>query len=190
MSNLLVIYTGCMRSGKTRELIRTYNQWEEATANIFPDSNVCVTHSFDPHSLGGKIVSHDGEVVNNCHRFSTASHIFSVVNYRTFNLFINEVQFFDLDIIGVIEKLFKTYSNLTIHCAGLDLNCFGMPFGPMPHLLSIANIVYKLFAYCSICGLPAYRTQRLIDDPREIIPENKNNKIYEPRCIRHFDPKR
>jgi thymidine kinase len=47
--------------------------------------------------------------------------------------------------------------------AGLDTDFRGEPFGPMPHLMAIAEMVDKLSAICVLCGAPATRTQRLID---------------------------
>src|SRR2546426_2894312 len=39
----------------------------------------------------------------------------------------------------------------------------GLPFGPVPTLLAIAEIVDKLQAICVVCGGPASRNQRLVN---------------------------
>ena len=62
----------------------------------------------------------------------------------------------------------------------------GEPFGPMPQLLSIAEVVDKLQAICVICGNPASRNQRLIagrparyDSPTIMVGSTES---YEARC--------
>ena len=70
--------------------------------------------------------------------------------------------------------------------AGLDMDFRGEPFGPMPLLMAEAEEVTKLQAICVVCGAPASRTQRLIDD----LPAGYDDPIilvggsesYEARC--------
>ena len=71
-------------------------------------------------------------------------------------------------------------------CAGLDMDFRGEPFGPMPIILSNAEIVDKLRAICVVCGGEASRTQRLIDgepaafdDPVVMVGAAE---VYEARC--------
>src|SRR5207247_1360164 len=47
--------------------------------------------------------------------------------------------------------------------AGIDMDFRGLPFGPVPTLLAIAEIVDKLQAICVVCGGPASRNQRLVN---------------------------
>src|SRR3972149_995492 len=39
--------------------------------------------------------------------------------------------------------------------AGIDMASRGLPFGPMPPLIAVAEIVDKLQAICVVCGDPA-----------------------------------
>ena len=75
---------------------------------------------------------------------------------------------------------------IRVICAGTDNDFRGEPFGPMPQLLSIAEIVDKLHAICVICGNPASRNQRLIagrparyDSPTIMVGSTES---YEARC--------
>jgi len=70
--------------------------------------------------------------------------------------------------------------------AGTDSDFRGEPFGPMPQLLAIAEVVDKLHAICVICGNPASRNQRLIggrparyDSPTIMVGGRES---YEARC--------
>ena len=79
--------------------------------------------------------------------------------------------------------------------AGLDTDFRGEPFGIMPQLMAVAEVVDKLHAICVMCGSPASRTQRLIDgkpapyDSPTIMVGAADS--YEARCRAcHVVPKR
>ena len=50
---------------------------------------------------------------------------------------IDEVQFFDLEVVDVCNRLAD--SGIRVIVAGLDLDYLGRPFGPMPLLLPMPN---------------------------------------------------
>ncbi len=104
---------------------------------------------------------------------------------------IDEAQFFQKNIIYVVEELLKNDINVIV--AGLDLDYRGEPFGVMSSLLAMADHVEKLFATCfhPRCNRRATRTQRLVngkpshyDDPI-IVVEGSGKEVYEARCIKH-----
>jgi len=70
--------------------------------------------------------------------------------------------------------------------AGTDTDFRGEPFGVMPRLLAVAEVVDKLHAICVVCGEPACRNQRLIDgrpapyDSPVIMVGGRES--YEARC--------
>ena len=70
--------------------------------------------------------------------------------------------------------------------AGTDSDFRGLPFGAMPTLMSVAEVVDKLHAICVVCGGPASRNQRLIngqpapwDSPTIMVGGRES---YEARC--------
>src|SRR4029453_16146639 len=73
---------------------------------------------------------------------------------------IDEAQFFGDEIVPVVQGLVERGARVVT--AGLDQDFRGLPFGPMPTLLALAEFVDKLQAVCHRCGGPATRTQRLI----------------------------
>lgn len=104
---------------------------------------------------------------------------------------IDEAQFFQKDIVNVVEKLLKQDINVIV--AGLDMDYRGIPFRVMSELLAIADHVEKLFATCfhPRCNRKATRTQRLVggepshyNDP-VIVVEGSGEEVYEARCIKH-----
>lgn len=102
---------------------------------------------------------------------------------------IDEVQFFDDNIADVLTLLAN--QGYRVIAAGLDQDFRGEPFSIVPKLMSLAELVTKLQAVCSVCGSPASRTQRLIngqpasyDDPIILVGASES---YEPRCRHHHE---
>jgi len=70
--------------------------------------------------------------------------------------------------------------------AGTDVDFRGLPFGPMPTLMCVAELVDKFQAICVVCGGPATRNQRLVngkpatwDSPTIMVGGRES---YEARC--------
>jgi thymidine kinase len=56
----------------------------------------------------------------------------------------------------------------------------GIPFGPIPGLMAIAEYVTKVHAICMRCGDLAHFSHRLTDDEKTIMLGEKQE--YEPLC--------
>lgn len=97
---------------------------------------------------------------------------------------IDEGQFFGEDLVDVANALANAGKRVII--AGLDTDWRGRPFGPMPQLMAIAEIVRKQHAICRVCGAPATRTQRLTAAQEDVLVGS--TEAYEARCRKHFDP--
>lgn len=68
--------------------------------------------------------------------------------------------------------------------AGLDLDFEGQPFGPIPHLMAVADQVTKLLVVCTTCGEPASKTQRIAGGLEVVEVGGKEQ--YETRCRQHW----
>ena len=77
---------------------------------------------------------------------------------------IDEIQFFNSKIIGVIEHLQK--NDINVIAAGLNTDFRGLPFGSMGHLLAMSDEAFALAGVCDVegCNRPGSRTQRLINN--------------------------
>jgi thymidine kinase len=140
------------------------------------------------------------------------SEVFKYIDDPKKVILFDEAQFFNDELVDVVESLLDMNKNVII--AGLNLDFRGEPFGVMPYFITRADIVTPLYAVCAYsekddtervtfkCGKFATRTQRLrnnlpvnYDDPLQII-ENKNGATnkgvsYEPRCrLHHHVPKK
>lgn len=172
------VICGCMFAGKTEELIRRINVLSYARKNI-----LVFKPQIDDRYSTTEIASHAGSKVP-CIVISEAKEILDHVNYDTDVVAIDEVQFFDEDVVDICEYLAD--SGLRVMVAGLDKDFRGEPFGVLPDLLTRAEFVTKLTAVCAKCGAPATRTQRIINgkpasfnDPIVLVGAKE---AYEPRC--------
>ena len=64
--------------------------------------------------------------------------------------------------------------------AGLDMDYRGVPFGPMPALMAIADDVIKVHAVCVRCGAPAFISHRLVATEGQVLLGETDK--YEPIC--------
>lgn len=172
------VICGCMFAGKTEELIRRINVLSYARKNI-----LVFKPKIDDRYSTTEIASHAGSKVP-CIVISEAKEILNHVNYDIDVVAIDEVQFFDEDVVDICEYLAD--SGLRVMVAGLDKDFRGEPFGVLPDLLTRAEFVTKLTAVCAKCGAPATRTQRIINgkpasfnDPIVLVGAKE---AYEPRC--------
>lgn len=156
----LEVISGCMFAGKTEELIRRINVLSYAKMNI-----IVFKPKIDNRYSDTEIVSHSGAKVP-CLVVDRAQEILKKVNIDTEVVAIDEVQFFDQDIVDVCEYLAD--KGIRVIVAGLDKDFRGEPFGIMPELLTRAEFITKLTAVCTKCGAPATRTQRLVNGVRRL----------------------
>ncbi|RSN74342.1 thymidine kinase [Candidatus Methanodesulfokora washburnensis] len=181
MGGWIKIFTGPMFARKTDELLIEVKRYLLAKKKV-----VLFKHSIDSRYSHAEIVSHDGRRMEAI-PVSSSDELRSLIPDDADVIAVDEVQFFDQGIVGVVKDLAK--SGKTVLLAGLDKDFRGDPFGPMPYLLAIADDVVKLTAVCTVCGGPATMSQRLIDGkpaPKTsptILVAGKES--YEPRCRAH-----
>lgn len=172
------VISGCMFAGKTEELIRRIKVLEYAQKKI-----VVFKPKIDDRYDEVNVVSHAGSSVKSF-AISKASEILDYVDDSVEVIAIDEVQFFDDDIVAICDHYADQGKRVMV--AGLDMDFRGVPFGVMPKLFTLAEFVTKLTAVCTKCGAPATRTQRLVngkpasyDDPIILVGAAES---YEARC--------
>jgi thymidine kinase len=154
------VICGVMFSGKSEELIRRVRRAIIAKKKI----QVFKSHLDERYAGIYQVSSHDGRTVN-AEPVDTTEQIARLLLADTQVVAIDEAQFLD---------------------AGIDTDFRGEPFGSMPQLLTVAEVVDKLHAICVVCGNPASRNQRLIagkparyDSPTIMVGSMES---YEARC--------
>ena len=167
-----------MFAGKTEELIRRIKVLEFAKKNV-----LVFKPAIDNRYSDTKVVSHAGGSVESF-VVNDARSILDFIKDDTDVVAIDEVQFFDKDILLVVDYLAK--KGIRVMAAGLDTDFRAEPFGVMPQLITQAEFVTKLTAVCVKCGAPATRTQRIVNgkparftDPIIMVGAAES---YEARC--------
>ncbi|MHA6487369.1 thymidine kinase [Bacillus cabrialesii] len=182
-SGWLELICGSMFSGKSEELIRRVKRATYAKQEVRVFKPV-----IDNRYSEEAVVSHNGTSMKS-YAISSAADIWDHISERTDVIAVDEVQFFDQEIVEVLSSLAD--KGYRVIAAGLDMDFRGEPFGVVPDIMAIAESVTKLQAVCSVCGSPASRTQRLIDgkpasydDPVILVGASES---YEARCRHHHE---
>ncbi|MCX8473540.1 MAG: thymidine kinase [Sediminibacterium sp.] len=170
----LEVICGSMFSGKTEELIRRIKRVQIAQIPV-----QLFKISFDHRYNKEKVVSHDAQSISS----TVVDKSLDILHLSKDAVVvgIDEIQFFDENIVDVIETLLKNDKRVIV--AGLDMDFTGKPFKHVPYLLAIADFITKLHAICTVCGGLAHISYR------KNIRENTLNQvvigttdIYEARC--------
>lgn len=148
---------GSMFSGKSEELIRRILRAKYAKQKI-----LVFKHSFDKRYSNDKVIAHSGKEIEAI-AVSNIKEIEAVLNKNidVEVIGIDEVQFFEKDIVKFIDKLADQGKRVIV--AGLDQDFRGEPFYPVPDIMAKAEKVDKLNAICAVSGCLASRTQRIIN---------------------------
>jgi thymidine kinase len=149
------VIAGSMFSGKTEELLRRIRRATIARKRV----QVFKSHLDDRYAGAWAVSSHDRRVFDAVPVDSSAQ-IALRLDPMAQVIAIDEVQFLDAGIVEVASGLANRGRRVIL--AGIDSDFRGEPFGAMPHLMAISEMVDKLHAICVLCGAPASRNQRLI----------------------------
>jgi thymidine kinase len=170
-SGWIEVVCGSMFSGKTEELIRRIKRAKFANQKIQifkPEKDI----RYDIE----KVVSHDENSIESI-PVRTSKEIYQHISDVNV-VGIDEAQFLDNDLPEVCQKL--AIRGVRVIVAGLDMDYKGRPFGPMPHLLAVAEYITKVHAICPHCGNLATHSYRLTDEEDTVVLGEKDK--YEPRC--------
>jgi thymidine kinase len=177
-SGWIEVIAGSMFSGKSEELIRRLRRAKIARQRI----QVFKPRIDNRFSLD-HIVSHS-EVRHESSTVESAAELLANLDPTTEVVGIDEGQFFDADLVNVVNELAQR--GLRVIVAGLDQDYTGKPFEPMPQLLAIAEYITKTHAICVRCGQTANYSQRTFESEERVAVGAGG--MYEARCRRCFVP--
>lgn len=173
------VISGVMFSGKSEELIRRVRRAVIARKQV----QVFKSHLDARYAGLFSVSSHDGVTVE-AEPVDSAAEISRRLREGTEVVAVDEAQFLDDGIIELSNRLAD--EGVRVILAGTDVDFRGEPFGPMPALMCIAEVVDKYQAICVVCGGPATRNQRLVngkpalwDSPIIMVGGRES---YEARC--------
>jgi thymidine kinase len=171
------VICGSMFSGKSEELIRRLRR------AIIAKQRVQIFKPTIDSRSDAEIVSHS-EMRMPSISIRSSAELREKVDHRTEVVGVDEAQFFDEGLVEAAEQLADQGKRVII--AGLDKDFRGLPFGPIPSLMAVAEDVTKTLAICVRCGSPANNTQRLVESDELVVVGAQG--IYEARCRRCFEP--
>jgi thymidine kinase len=150
------VVAGVMFSGKSEELLRRVRRAVIARKRV----QVFKSHLDERYAGLYHVASHDGRTIQAVPVDSSAQ-IAQRADPLAHVIAIDEAQFLDPGIVEVATWLAERGRRVIL--AGTDIDFRGEPFGSMPQLMAVAEVVDKLHAICVLCGGAATRNQRLID---------------------------
>ena len=165
------VICGSMFSGKTEELIRRLRRAEFAQQKI-----LLVKPKIDNRYHDSDVVSHQGSSFEAI-TVDNAAAILDLWKKEKV-VAIDEAQFFDPGLVEVVTKL--SAKGVRVILAGLDMDFKGVPFGPMPQLLCVAEYVTKVHAICVSCGNLAQFSNRTVGDSGQVLVGAVEK--YRPLC--------
>ena len=173
------VICGCMFSGKTEELIRRLRRAEFARQKVeIFKPGVDVRYAVE------EVVSHDARSIRSTPVPNSSNLLLLAGDIEVVG--IDEAQFFDDGLPDVCASL--AASGVRVVAAGLDMDFQGRPFGPMPHLMAMAEYVTKVHAICLHCGGLASLSHRL--NPSDDLIMLGETESYQPLCRRCFEAAR
>ena len=179
-SGCIEVVCGSMFSGKTEELIRRLRRAQFANQQIAIFKPV-----IDKRYSDVEVVSHDFHKITST-PVATPREILDKVGPEVQVVGIDEAQFFDDSLVEVCQTLANR--GVRVIVAGLDTDYLGVPFGPMPCLMAVAEDVQKVHAICVRCGALANHSHRLSKSQDLVLLGEKD--VYEPLCRDCFNAAR
>jgi len=202
-----VIAYGSMKSGKSEEITSIVHKLEIAKSKGFTNNYQLFKPSNDTRD-GPFIVSRASSLEHPLKYpatfvdYNNPKELLNYLETNTKMVGIDELQFFDRGIVGVIEELLR--NNIYVVGAGLDLDFRREPFGAMSQLINLATERVSKKAICDVCGGMASLTQRLNPDGSSssyyspvvaveqvsVLGEKSKKKldyIYEARCFHCYE---
>ena len=182
------VIAGVMFSGKTEELLRRVRRSTIARKRV----QLFKSHLDNRYAGVWAVSSHDRRSLEAV-PVDSAAQIRLRLDPMAQVIAIDEAQFLDAGVVAVVTSLAERGRRVIL--AGTDTDFRGEPFGFMPQLMAVAEVVDKLHAICVLCGSPASRNQRLIegkpapyDSPTIMVGAADS---YEARCRAcHVVPRR
>ena len=165
------VICGSMFSGKTEELIRRLKR-----ARIARQRVEIYKPAIDTRYSDNDVVSHDANSIPSTPVESARSILLMASDAHVVG--IDEAQFFDVAIVEVCNELANSGKRVIV--AGLDMDFKGIPFGPMPQLMAIAEDVTQVHAICVKCGNLAHVSHRIVKDEQRVLLGEQHE--YEPLC--------
>jgi thymidine kinase len=171
------VISGGMFSGKSEELVRRLRRAVIARQKI-----QVFTPATDNRRGADRLITRDEREIG-AQSVKDSAELRERLALGVEVIGIDEAQFFDDGLIELAMSLAD--AGIRVIVAGLDQDFARRPFGPMPRLLALAEMVDKMHAVCVRCGAPAHYSQRIAGGSSQIQVGDTDS--YEARCRRCYE---
>ncbi len=171
------VISGGMFSGKSEELVRRMRRAVIARQKI-----QVFTPGADSRHQPGRLITRDEREIG-AQAVVDSAELRARLDLGVEVVGIDEAQFFDDGLVDLAMSLAD--AGMRVIVAGLDQDFARRPFGPMPRLLALAEMVDKMHAVCVRCGAPAHYSQRIAGGSSQI--QVGDTDAYEARCRRCYE---
>jgi len=178
MSGRLEVIAGGMFSGKSEELVRRLRR-----ALIAQQKIQVFKPRTDTRHEETQLITRDNRAVA-ASSVATARELRETLEPDVEVVGIDEAQFFDDGLVALVTELADR--GLRVIVAGLDQDFLREPFGPMPGILALAEVVDKVHAICVQCGGLAHYSQRIAGGADQV--QVGDTEAYEARCRSCYVP--
>jgi thymidine kinase len=172
------VISGGMFSGKSEELVRRLRR-----AMIARQKIQVFTPATDVRHGGNRLITRDEREMEAA-SVRDSNELREALALGVEVVGVDEAQFFDDGLVDLAMSLAD--AGIRVIVAGLDQDYARQPFGPMPRLLALAEMVDKMHAVCVRCGAPAHYSQRIAGGSSQI--QVGDTDAYEARCRRCYEP--
>jgi thymidine kinase len=169
----IVLYTGCSKSGKTRELIKHINTAKASglEPTLFVP-NVKTKHSWGFIKSRAYEIKFEAQLIN---PDSPGDILDKSLNSDV--VIIDEAQEFAKELKDIVYSLYLKGQNVNI--AAIEFNTLGNPIVTTSELKKLTEIiVIEKFAVCALCDSPATRSYR-----KKFYVDARLFKKLEPLCL-------
>lgn len=183
---MLTLYLGPMKAGKSEALIRLYNKYKSIDKKIY-----VINHIYDIERTNKENIvrTHSNSTI----QARSTNSLLKIINEPEYInsdiVIIDESQFF-LDLVVFTEDQLKEYPNKKFYIFGLIADINQKKIGNILELITIADDIIHLKAYCSICkdGTPAPFTKIKNEGNSTVIDSQIRigDDIYYPVCRKHL----
>lgn len=182
MAGKILVITGEMFSGKSRELARLIERALIAdleVAVLYPE----FSSRNSPRDMNRRLADLSGPWTLYPIPEGQAHRISSVLSPSVDMIAIDEAQFFSEDLPTYVRQW--RHQGKSVVIAGLDLDYEEHPFGCMGALLCLADEVMKVHAVCTACKkADAFISYRLTPETRQVLVGDSN---YTALCVDCYD---
>ena len=183
MRGNLETIVGAMFAGKTSELLKRILWATHQNKKI-----AVIKPSIDDRYSSTKIITHN-DLSHECYAMKDWEGTLKYFDFQNNNydvVFLDEIQFMDTkDTLHNVEIILN--KGIDVVCAGLDQDSRGKPWETSSMLLGLSDKIVKIYGFCNVCGVEATKTYRKTSGGERTQVGAAN--IYEPRCIKHWEPR-